>query len=65
MSIIVVGAGLAGATVVTELRDRGYAGPLTLIGAERDLPYERPPLPKGFLMGSEPFEKALVHEAGW
>lgn len=48
---MVVGGGLAGARTVAELRGRGYAGHLTLLGAEPHLPYDRPPLSKGLLLG--------------
>ena len=65
MSIIVVGAGLAGGTAVTELREQGYDGRLILIGSEDHPPYERPPLSKGYLMGKDPIENALVHDADW
>jgi 3-phenylpropionate/trans-cinnamate dioxygenase ferredoxin reductase subunit len=44
--IIIVGAGECGARAAFALREQGYAGPVTLIGAERHLPYERPPLSK-------------------
>ena len=44
--IVVVGAGLAGQRVVQRLRRRGYAGQLTLVGAEQHRPYDRPPLSK-------------------
>ena len=64
-TIIVVGAGLAGGTAVTELRERGYDGKLILIGAESHPPYERPPLSKGYLLGNDPIENAYVHESGW
>jgi len=63
--IVVVGAGLAGAHVVTTLREEGYPGPVTLLGDEPEPPYERPPLSKGFLQGEAPFEDALVHPQGW
>ena len=65
MSIVIVGAGLAGATAVTELREKGYAGDIVLIGAETHLPYERPPLSKGFLMGTQKFAEAVVHDQAW
>jgi 3-phenylpropionate/trans-cinnamate dioxygenase ferredoxin reductase subunit len=65
MTIVVVGAGLAGATAVTQLREGGYDGPLVLFGAEQHPPYERPPLSKGFLLGKDPIEKAFVHEPAW
>lgn len=65
MSIAIVGGGLAGATAAVELRDRGYIGPLSIFAAEEHLPYERPPLSKGFLQGREPIEKAFVRDADW
>ncbi len=49
--IVVVGAGLAGLHTVRALREQGYAGPLTLLGAEDEPPYDRPPLSKQVLMG--------------
>src|SRR5579875_2493563 len=64
-SVVVVGAGLAGAKTAEALRDRGYDGPVTLIGAESDLPYERPPLSKSFLLGDSGFDAALVHPEPW
>lgn len=53
-SIAVVGASLAGLTVVRSLRARGFRGRITLIGAEPELPYERPTLSKEFLQTGEP-----------
>jgi 3-phenylpropionate/trans-cinnamate dioxygenase ferredoxin reductase subunit len=49
MTIAIVGGGLAGATVATELRERGHEGPVTIYAAEPHLPYERPPLSKAQL----------------
>jgi NADPH-dependent 2,4-dienoyl-CoA reductase/sulfur reductase-like enzyme len=49
--IVVVGAGLAGARSVQELRAQGFAGELVLLGAESHLPYDRPPLSKQVLLG--------------
>jgi NADPH-dependent 2,4-dienoyl-CoA reductase/sulfur reductase-like enzyme len=49
--VVVVGAGLAGLRVVEELRARGYAGAVTLIGAESRPPYDRPPLSKKVMTG--------------
>ncbi len=45
------GAGLAGLRTAEELRAAGYAGALTLIGAERRMPYDRPPLSKKVMAG--------------
>jgi 3-phenylpropionate/trans-cinnamate dioxygenase ferredoxin reductase component len=64
-SIVVVGASLAGATAAGVLRDEGYEGRLSLIGAEEEAPYERPPLSKEFLRGEHAFEDALVRPASW
>ena len=41
---IVIGAGQAGAEVVSKLRDQGHKDRLVLIGQENYLPYQRPPL---------------------
>ena len=46
---MVAGAGLAGLRTAEELRARGYAGQITLIGAETRPPYDRPPLSKKVL----------------
>lgn len=50
--IVVVGASLAGLRTAEELRRLGHDGELTVIGAERHLPYDRPPLSKQLLDGS-------------
>jgi 3-phenylpropionate/trans-cinnamate dioxygenase ferredoxin reductase component len=47
--VVVAGAGLAGFRTVEQLRERGFAGPITLIGADQRPPYDRPPLSKKFL----------------
>ena len=57
---VIVGASLAGATAAVTLRQEGADGTITLIGAEKNLPYERPPLSKAYLRGETPFETALV-----
>lgn len=57
---VIVGASLAGATAAITLRQEGAKGSVTLIGAEPELPYERPALSKGYLRGDVPFEKTLV-----
>ena len=49
--IVVAGAGLAGLRTVEELRARGYAGAVTLVGAETRPPYDRPPLSKRLMSG--------------
>src|SRR5882757_8383993 len=52
--LVVVGASLAGLRAVEGARKAGFAGGITLIGAERHLPYDRPPLSKEFLEATEP-----------
>ena len=47
--IVVIGGGHGGSQAVASLRSEGYDGPLTLVSAEADLPYQRPPLSKAFL----------------
>jgi 3-phenylpropionate/trans-cinnamate dioxygenase ferredoxin reductase subunit len=51
-SVLIVGASQAGVQVAVSLRDFGYNGPITLVGAEAPPPYQRPPLSKAFLSGS-------------
>jgi 3-phenylpropionate/trans-cinnamate dioxygenase ferredoxin reductase subunit len=63
--IVLVGGGLATGTAVRELRSQGYTGDLVVIAGEHHPPYERPPLSKGYLLGNEPAEKALVNAEGW
>ena len=55
-SVVVVGAGAAGAAAVETLRSEGYEGPITLVGSEADLPTDRPNLSKDYLAGSAPEE---------
>jgi NADPH-dependent 2,4-dienoyl-CoA reductase/sulfur reductase-like enzyme len=64
-SVVIVGGGLAGAKTAEALRAQGYAGPVTLVGAEQHLPYERPPLSKDYLAGKAEFDAAIVHPADW
>jgi NADPH-dependent 2,4-dienoyl-CoA reductase/sulfur reductase-like enzyme len=59
-TIIVVGASLAGWRAVESLRTEGYEGTITLVGGERHLPYDRPPLSKQVLAGTWPPEKAVL-----
>ncbi|MFJ5223936.1 NAD(P)/FAD-dependent oxidoreductase [Streptomyces sp. NPDC088400] len=49
--VVIVGAGMAGVQTAVALREKGYGGPVTLIGAEPHPPYDRPPLSKAVLLG--------------
>ncbi len=62
---VIVGAALAGAKAAEGLREAGYAGRVVLIGEETERPYERPPLSKGYLQGTDPRDVAFVHPADW
>jgi len=64
-TFVVVGAGLAAGKAVQKLRDSGFDGRIVVFGHEKHLPYERPPMSKGYLMGTEEFESALVHSREW
>ena len=61
--IVIVGAGQASAQAVETLRKRGHAGPITLIGDEASLPYQRPPLSKKYLAGSLDRDRLLFRHA--
>lgn len=50
--MVVVGAGMAGVQTAVALREQGFTGPVTLIGAEPHQPYDRPPLSKAVLLGT-------------
>jgi 3-phenylpropionate/trans-cinnamate dioxygenase ferredoxin reductase component len=50
--VVVAGGGLAGLRTIEELRGQGYAGAVTLVGAEPRLPYDRPPLSKKLMVGA-------------
>jgi NADPH-dependent 2,4-dienoyl-CoA reductase/sulfur reductase-like enzyme len=58
--LVVVGASLAGLRAVEAARKAGFEGSITLIGAERHLPYDRPPLSKEFLDATEPGAETLI-----
>ena len=60
LSVVIVGAGLAGANAALEVRRLAPDARVTLVGAEAHLPYQRPPLSKEFLRGTSKFEDALV-----
>jgi 3-phenylpropionate/trans-cinnamate dioxygenase ferredoxin reductase component len=62
-SVVIVGGGMAGANAAFTLRKLGYEGRVTIASAERELPYERPPLSKDYLRGETPLDKAYVRPA--
>ncbi|MFI1070390.1 NAD(P)/FAD-dependent oxidoreductase [Streptomyces puniciscabiei] len=64
-TFVIVGGGLAGAKAAETLRAEGFTGRVILISDERDHPYERPPLSKGYLLGKEERDSVFVHEPAW
>jgi 3-phenylpropionate/trans-cinnamate dioxygenase ferredoxin reductase subunit len=63
--IVIIGASLTGATAAATLREEGFDGAIDLIGAEAQLPYNRPPLSKEYLRGQARFDDQLVKPAGY
>ena len=64
-SFIIVGGGLAGAIAAQTLREEGFDGRITLLGAEPHRPYERPPLSKDYLQGKADRDSVFVHPEPW
>lgn len=58
--VVVVGAGQAGSSCVAKLRNGGFEGKITLIGAEPVPPYQRPPLSKAYLLGDMALERLFL-----
>jgi len=63
--VVIVGGGLAAAKTAEALRDEGYAGSIVLFAAEPHVPYERPPLSKGFLKGEQSADETIVLPESW
>lgn len=59
-SVLIVGAGHAAGEFAFQLRMAGHAGPITLVGEEPHLPYQRPPLSKAFLSGDAALDNLLL-----
>src|SRR5579863_5364535 len=58
--VLIVGGGQAGFQTAASLRAEGYLGPVTLLGEETHLPYQRPPLSKAFLLGKQNQSQVLL-----
>ena len=58
--IVVIGAGQAGSSLVAKLRAAGFEGRITLVGAEAEPPYQRPPLSKKYLLGDMELERLYL-----
>ncbi len=64
-AFVIAGGALAAAKAAETLRDEGFDGDIVLIGSEPELPYERPPLSKGYLLGQAERDSVYVHPADW
>jgi 3-phenylpropionate/trans-cinnamate dioxygenase ferredoxin reductase subunit len=58
--VVIAGAGQAGFQAAMSLRTEGYEGPVTLIGEEPYLPYQRPPLSKGYMAGKQEIDATAL-----
>jgi len=58
--VLIVGSGHGGAQAAIALRQHGHDGGIAIVGAEREPPYERPPLSKEYLAGEKAFERLLI-----
>lgn len=64
--VLIVGSGHAGAQAAIMLRQSKYEGTIGIIGAEKHLPYERPPLSKDYFSGEKSFERITIRpQAFW
>ncbi len=59
---IIVGAGLAGSSAIEGIRELDKKGPILLLGAEKHLPYDRPPLTKKLWFGKKKVEEIFLHD---
>lgn len=62
-SVVIVGGGQAGAQCALSLRQHGFTGAISIIGDESVVPYERPPLSKGFLKGDVVLDRLFMRPA--
>ncbi|MFT4181965.1 MAG: FAD-dependent oxidoreductase [Rhizobium sp.] len=63
--LVIVGAGQAGFALAAKLRALGDLRPITIVGAEENLPYQRPPLTKKYLLGEMAFDRLLFRPQQW
>lgn len=63
--LVIVGAGQAGFALAAKLRALGDSRPITIVGAEENLPYQRPPLTKKYLLGEMAFDRLLFRPQQW
>jgi 3-phenylpropionate/trans-cinnamate dioxygenase ferredoxin reductase component len=59
---IIIGSGLSGTSAVEGIRQLDQQGSILLIGAEKDMPYDRPPLSKQLWSGAKSIEQIFLHD---
>jgi 3-phenylpropionate/trans-cinnamate dioxygenase ferredoxin reductase subunit len=57
LPLVIVGASYAGTQLAASARELGFEGPIVMVGDERHVPYQRPPLSKGLLTGKTPVDR--------
>jgi 3-phenylpropionate/trans-cinnamate dioxygenase ferredoxin reductase subunit len=62
---MILGGGLTGGNAAVALRERGFDGPVTIVGREADVPFGRPPLSKGYLRSEEALADWYVKPPDW
>jgi len=63
--VVLIGGGLTTARAAESLRQSGFDGEVVVLAEERRLPYERPPLSKGYLTGADAAGVVYPHDAAW
>ncbi|WP_019986776.1 NAD(P)/FAD-dependent oxidoreductase [Rudanella lutea] len=63
--VVIVGAGHGGIQAAASLREEGFEGDITLLSEDPALPYQKPPLSKGYLQGKQTDEAILFRSATW
>ena len=63
--IVIIGGGLAAARAIEAIRETDQETPVVLVGKENRLPYERPPLSKGVMLGNDEEDVAFTHPREW
>ncbi|HKY90663.1 MAG TPA: FAD-dependent oxidoreductase [Nevskiaceae bacterium] len=64
-TIVIAGGGFAAVNAIEALRESGYDGRIVLVSEEAALPYDRPPLSKAYLAGTQPVEQLAFHDEAW
>jgi NADPH-dependent 2,4-dienoyl-CoA reductase/sulfur reductase-like enzyme len=64
-TFVIAGGGLTASKAAQTLRDEGFDGQIVILAAEEHVPYERPPLSKGYLLGNDPLDVVFTQPRSW